>query len=204
MQTINRWAITAFAAVAMLTLAAAPAAADRSLGIAPESVTNRGRISATYNDGMRTGIINCNISIVLAYVRSISKAGAGRLPEGRIGTMSARTGGCREMMTNWTVTFLNEIDMRYEAFLGTLPRITGLLITGLEVGVRIDSRNANCLFRGDLPFLVFEVGGGQRFNRKTFLANTLPRIGGAECPLGSTLEISGTLEIDPPITVSLL
>ncbi len=188
----------------LLMAASGPAIADRSLGIEPGRVTNTGRISAIYNDGIRTSTINCNISIELSYVRSMPKVWAGRLPEGRIGTMSARTGGCREMMTNWAVTFLNEINMRYDAFLGVLPRITGLLITGLEVGVRIDSMNANCLFRGDLPFLVFEFGGGQRFNRKTFLANTLPRIGGMACPSGSTLEIAGTLEIDPPIGVRLL
>jgi len=198
MRTITRRAIAALATVAALAIAAAPAAADRSLGIEPGRVTNTGRISAIYNDGIRTATINCGITIELSYVRSMSKASAGRLPEGRIGTMSASAVNCREMVTNWTVTFLNEFNMRYEAFLGVLPRITGLLITGLEVGVRIDSRNSNCLFRGDLPFLVFEFGGGQRFNRKTFLENTLDRIGGPACPSGSTLEI------DPPITARLL
>jgi hypothetical protein len=110
-------------------------------------------------------------------------------------------------MNSWTVIFLvneeNPIPMRYEAFLGALPNITGLLITALNVGVRIISPNANCLYQADLPFLVSEAGGGQRFNRKTFLANTLPWNEGATCPGESTLEISGMLVVEPPMEVVL-
>ena len=183
--------------------------ADRSIRIRPNAtVANTGTLSFIYRDAMRMGTITCNVQIGLRYVSEMRKAFAGRLNEGQIGIITgARAGGCRQMMTNWDVIILvnemNPIPLRYESFLGLLPNITGLLITALEVGVRIRSPNANCLFQADVPYLVFEGGGGQRFNRKIFLANVLPWVEGVACPLESTLEISGTLEIDPPIEVAL-
>jgi len=157
---------------------------------------------------MRGGTtINCDVSMTLLYARSIQKVWARRLPEGQIGAIpSARTANCRDMMLGWEVQFLAEamtpIPMRYDAFLGNLPLITGMLITALRVGVRIRSRVKECLFEGELPFLVFESGGGQRFDRKTFLENRLSYVGG-NCSEGSTIEITGTLTIRQPIAVRL-
>jgi hypothetical protein len=202
-------ALGAIAASALLALSAASASAERAIEIRPTEVTNAGRIALTYNEEMRRGVISCEIAISLRYVRVIQKVWARRLFEGRIGIIpGVRTAGCREMMNNFNVIFLataeNPIAMRYDAFLGALPNITGLLITALSVGVRIRSATANCLFQGDLPFLVFEAGGGQSFNRKTFLANNLPWVEGMPCPATSSVEISGTLTIDPPIGATLL
>jgi len=204
-----RVAFATCAIASLLALAASPAAAERGIRIRPnETVANTGSLSFTYRDGMRTATITCNVMLGLRYVREMRKEFAGRLAEGQIGVITgARTGGCREMMTNWDVIFLinemNQIPLRYESLLGVLPNITGLLITALNVGVRIRSPQVNCLYQGDLPYLVFEAGGGQRFNRKIFLANALPWVEGMACPNESTLEISGTLEIAPLIEVTL-
>jgi hypothetical protein len=209
MRTGVRAALAAGAVVCLLSLAAGPATASRSIRIRPnETVSNRGSLSFIYRDAMRTATITCNVSMGLRYVREMSKGAAGRLNEGQIGLITgARTGGCRQLMTNWEVIFLinemNPIPLRYEAFLGDLPQITGLLITALNVGIRIRSPQVNCLYQRDLPYLVFEQQGGQTFNRKTFLANTLPWVEGMACPVESTLEVSGTLEIEPPIQVAL-
>ena len=209
MRNALRLAMTACAASMLLALASGPAFANRALGIAPTEAINNGRISLTYNEMMRRATITCELFLSLRYVREVQKAGAGRLNEGIIGLIpGARTAGCREMMNNWTVIFLvnaeNPITMRYDAFLGGLPRITGILITALDVGVRIRSANANCLFQGDLPFLTFESEGGPRFDRKTFLANSLPWVEGMPCEAGSSIAIAGTLTIEPPIGVRLL
>jgi hypothetical protein len=210
MGTAMRRAIAAAGAVCLLALAAASAAAETGIRIRPNvTVANSGTLSFIYRDAMRSGTITCNVMLGLRYVSAMNKAFAGRLPEGQIGNIvAARTGGCRQMMTNWSVIFLvnemNPIPMRYESFLGILPNITGLLITALEVGVRIISPNANCLYQADVPFLVSEAGGGQRFDQKAFLANSLPWIEGATCPSESTLEISGTLTVAPAIEVTLV
>jgi len=209
MRTRMRAALAALAAVCLLAVATGVAAADTGIRIRPnEGVRNSGSLSFIYRDGIRTATITCNVELGLRYVSAMNKAWAGRLAEGLIGNIvAARTGGCRQLMTNWTVIFLvtamNPIPMRYESFLGLLPNITGLLITALDVGIRIISPNANCLYQADLPFLVSEVGGGQRFDQKTFLANTLPWVEGATCPMESTLEVSGTLAVEPPIEVVL-
>ena len=209
MRTGMRAALVACATVCLLAAAAAPAAAETGIRIRPNStVRNSGTLSFMYRDGMRTATITCNVAIGLRYVSAMNKAFAARLPEGQIGNIvSARTGNCRHLMTNWQVIILvneeNPIPMRYEAFLGVLPNITGLLITALEVGIRIISPNANCLYQADLPFLVREVGGGQRFDQKTFLANVLPWNEGMGCPVESTLEVIGTLAVEPPIEVVL-
>jgi hypothetical protein len=209
MHTTMRVAVAACAVALLLAFATGLATAQTAIRIRPnETVRNSGSLSFTYNDGMRTVAITCNVALGLRYVSEMRKAFAGRLPEGQIGNIvSARTGGCRQLMTNWEVIFLvnemNPIPLRYNAFLGVLPNITGLLITALEVGIRIRSPNANCLYQGDLPFLVGEVGGGQRFDQKTFLGNVLPWREGAACPMGSTLEVSGTLAVEPAIEVAL-
>ncbi|MGB2711535.1 MAG: hypothetical protein WBC33_08450 [Conexibacter sp.] len=209
MRKLTQLALMACVAFGLLAFAAGTASAERAIEIRPTEVVNMGRIALTYNEEMRRGIITCELTISLRYVRVIQKVWARRLFEGRIGIIpGVRAAGCREMMNNFNVIFLataeNPIAMRYDAFLGTLPLITGLLVTALEVGVRIRSAGANCLFQGDLPFLAFENGGGQSFNRKTFLANNLPWVEGMPCPAGSSIEISGTLTIDPPIGVALL
>lgn len=209
MRTSLRLAAAVCGTAMLLALAAVTAAADRSIRIRPNvTVTNSGTLSFTYRDGIRTATITCNVQLGLRYVSEVRKVYAGRLNEGQIGLITGyRTGGCRQLMTNWDVIFLinemNQIPLRYEAFLGLLPLITGLLITALNVGIRIRSAQVNCLYQGDLPYLVFEAGGGQRFNRKTFLANALPWREGVTCPNESTLEVSGMLEIDPPMEVAL-
>jgi hypothetical protein len=207
MRRITRLAVTACAAAAVLAYAGAAASAERAIEIRPNEVTNSGRISIIFREALGGTTINCEISMSLEYARVIQKVWARRLPEGQIGIIpSARTANCRDMMIGWEVQFLAEamtpFPMRYDAFLGVLPEITGLLITALRVGVRIRSRIKECLFEGELPFLVFESGGGQRFDRKAFLANTLNYVGG-NCSEMSTIEIAGTLAIRQPIAVRL-
>lgn len=209
MHTGMRAALAACATVCLLAVAAGPAAAETGIRIRPnETVRNSGTLSFRYRDAMRMATITCNVALGLRYVAAMNKAYAGRLPEGQIGLIvSARTGNCRYLMTSWDVIILvneeNPIPMRYESFLGILPNITGLLITALEFGVRIRSPQVNCLYQANLPFLVREVGGGQRFDQKTFLANVLPWREGVTCPIESTLEVIGTLEVAPAIEVVL-
>lgn len=207
MRNLVRILVAACAAASLLAFASGAAYAHRAIEIRPNGVINTGRISI--NEPLRFATIACEVTVLLNYVREVQKASARRLPEGTIGVITeVRTRNCVDnFMVPWIVTFLVEprrpIMMRYDAFLGALPNITGLLITALGVGVRLVSRNTNCLFEGDLPFLVFERNGRQRFDEKLFLENRLNFVEG-NCERESFIEIAGTLTIVPPITVTLL
>ncbi len=198
---------TALAAASLLALAAGSATASRSLAIAEEGSENIGRIIFTYNDMMRSHRINCELFMTLDYVRVVSKGTAERLTEPIGKIVRARAANCREGLNGWEITFLlpaEGIPMRYDAFLGTLPNISGVLITALDVGVHIRRNTVNCLFSGSLPYLAFEEGGGTRFNRKRTLSNRLLRVEGVECPVMSGIELAIGLPISPAIDVRLL
>jgi hypothetical protein len=197
----------ALAAASLLGLAAGPATANRSLGISEELPENVGRIIFTYNDMMRSNRISCELFMTLDYAEVISKETAGELTEPIGAIVRARTNNCREGLNNWEVTFLRPVEgipMRYESFLGNLPNIAGVLITALEVGVHIRRNTTNCLFRGNVPFLANQEGGGTRFNQKRTLSNRLLRVEGMECPAMSGLELTIALPISPAIDVRLL
>jgi hypothetical protein len=198
---------TLLAALSLLALAAGPATASRSLAIAEEMPENIGRIIFTYNDMMRSHRINCELFMILNYLRVVSKETAETLTEPIGAIVRARAANCREGLNSWEITFLVPAEgfpMRYNGFLGVLPRITGVLITALDVGVRIRRNTVNCLFSGILPFLAFQEGGGTRFDRKRTLSNRLLRVEGMECPVMSGIELTIALPISPAIEVRLL
>lgn len=208
MRKPTRLATTACAALLLLALAVSAASANRAIRIEPGGpAINNGFI--TISEPLRGPVIRCELRLNLEYNRIIQKQFARNLAGGQIGIINGGgTVGCVEGGgLPIAVTILPEplrpSPMRYDAFLGSLPLITGLLITALRFGVRINNGFLNCLFEGEVPFLIFERAGGQRFDRKRFLPNALPFVEG-NCPPISTIELIGALTIAPPQIVTLL
>jgi hypothetical protein len=153
--------------------------------------------------------IICRLTLTGRLSTIINKASAGRLPEGRIGQIEgAATEGCR---TNFggeaEVTILVEagapIPLRYQAFLGMLPAITGILFRKLGFSFRLVEPViiGTCLYRGMVDLLLtfppVEGGEGRRFNPEAFVTpNAIPRFAGAECP--ETVELNGAGRVTPP------
>lgn len=153
--------------------------------------------------------IICRLTLTGTVVNVIEKAGAGLLPAGRIGQIEGgATEGCRTNFgTGAEVTILVEagapIPLRYQAFLGVLPNIGGILFRKLGFSFRVAEPLIvnNCLYRGMVDLLMtlppVEGGGGRRFNPESFVTpNAIPRFGGLMCP--ETVEISGAGGITPP------
>jgi hypothetical protein len=153
--------------------------------------------------------IICRLTMTGTIVNVIEKASAGLLPAGRIGQIeSAATEGCRTNFgTGAEVTVLVEagapIPLRYQAFLGVLPGITGILFRKLGFSFQVVEPMflGTCLYRGMVSLLMalppVEGGGGRRFNPEAFVTpNAIPRFAGLMCP--ETVEVSGAGGITPP------
>lgn len=209
MHKLMRLVVVACAALLLLAFASGTASANRAIRIEPAGpALNVGAISITSPLG-GGALIRCELTLELEYVRVIQKQFARNLAGGQIGVINGgravecvETGGMP-----WIVTILAErlrpSPMRYDAFLGSLPLITGILITALNFGIKLSNGPLICLFEGELPFLIFERLGGPRFDRKRLLPNLLTLVEGM-CPIGSTIELRGALNILPPQTVTLL
>jgi hypothetical protein len=196
-----RLGLIAVVTMASLTAFAGVAAADRAIRIENGAFTATGTINL--REGGLGGTISCTITLRGRLVTEIRKVDARRLPEGRIGTIDrVETANCRFLGTNWTVTFLTPIELRYESFTGTLPNITGILVLALRLGVRLDSADGRvrCLYRGDVPFIFQSEATPGRLIQKRYLPNTLTRIEGtgSGCVAGATIELSGTLALGAP------
>lgn len=191
-----RFALAALATVLAVAGLGGTASASRTLRVENPLVIATGNITINEVLGAR---ITCAITLRAMLNAQINKAGAGRLPEGAAGMVErVETAACRDNIGFvWTVIFLTPIALRYESFTGTLPEITGILLTALRAGVRITSASgmSTCLLQGDLPFELTsraEVPG--RLIQKRYLANRLRRIEG-NCGINAEIEITGTLEV---------
>jgi hypothetical protein len=97
--------------------------------------------------------------------------------------------------------------VRYNAFLGTLPRITGVLGTGLsaEVAFFVNPLVTSCLYSGEVKALFFEERGREGpFNRASFLPEAIPLIAGQPVACPRTMRLAATLAVTPSLRVRLL
>lgn len=137
----------------------------------------------------------------------IEKAFAGRLPEGRIGRINeGATEGCVTNLGGGAAVIIlvsqeAPFNLRYDAFLGVLPNITGIRFTKLGFSIRIIEPMilGNCLYRGQVSLLMAfppVAGPGGLFNPESFVTpNALPLAGGGACP--GIVELSGNGSIGP-------
>jgi len=216
MVTSRRVVAVLSAACCAAAIAASPAAARRAIRIEPAGEITKVVEAFTITAfGGEVSII-CGLTLRGRLAPQIQKAAARRLPEGRMGQITEGTAeGCR---TNFggeaRVIILNNqerpINLRYEAFLGILPGITGIRFTKLNFELKVDEPVilGNCLYRGNprllLSFPPVEDGRGRRFNDETFVAPSLVPVieGGPECAPEVTL--SGRGRVMPPQFAVLL
>jgi hypothetical protein len=208
-RTSLRWASFACVALGVLALAAGPASGHRAIRIEPA-----GEIGKVVDEftivffGGEVSVI-CKLTLNGRLFRPILKASARLLPEGIMGQISsAATAGCR---TNFggaaEVTILVEpeapLDLRYDAFLGPLPEINGIVFTKLNFEFQVIEPMfiGTCLYSGPIHLLMafppVEDGRGRRFNPESFVVpNRIPRVGGMLC--WAEVEVRGRGRIVPP------
>jgi len=212
--TFRRLAAAACAAICSLALFAGPASARRAMRVEPA-----GEITKVVEEFTITAFggevsIICALTLRGRLAPQINKLGARRLPEGRIGQITS--GGAERCRTNFgaeaAVTILVEaarpINLRYEAFLGVLPRITGILFRKLafEFEVIEPVIIGRCLYSGPVALLMSfppVEERGRRFNDERFVVpNVIPLVRGMLCP--PEVELSGTGKVMPPTGLVLL
>ncbi|HYV15510.1 MAG TPA: hypothetical protein VE972_05785 [Conexibacter sp.] len=199
---------TGMAAVA-LALLASVAAGSASLGIEPAgsfTATSEGRV--TFQDRGGAFRVSCNMTLTGILGIGVNKEAARSLVEGPVAKVKTATlGSCTETLGGAAEgRFLLEAEepyqLRYDSFLGTLPNITGVLLTTLGVKLELGSRSLGirCLFEGEIGFLVRVEAG--RMSRFTYLESVTRLISGSEsCPREGA--IRGTMRLATAQTITL-
>jgi len=207
MHRLTRLAVLAFAALALLAFATGTASANRGLAIRPGGpIFAEGPIRI--NEALRVVNLECELHLEGVLRGGVPKIA--RLPEGELGQLTRlEFRECEAARIPWIVQGLTEpgspSPVLYQSFLGTLPNITGVLMLALSVGVRIRSGRTDCLYKGDVPYLIWKSPGEERFNRKTCLPNRLTLFRTIEnCPRESWIELEGTLIIRPGQEITLM
>jgi len=203
-----RWlALAGCAALTLLAFGPGAASANRGLRIRPGGpIFAEGPIRL--NESLRVINIECELHLEGVLRGGVPKIA--RLPEGELGQLTRlEFRECEAARIPWIVTGLVEpgspSPVLYQSFLGTLPAITGVLMLALSVGVRIRSGRTDCLYKGDIPYLIWKSPGESLFNRKTFLANRLTLFRTIEnCPRESWIEFEGTMIIRPGQEITLV
>ena len=203
-------ATTAVASACALAALAAPAGAMRAIWLQPGGEIKKTVEAFTIRAWGGELTITCELTLNGRLTTApIEKAWAGLLPEGRIGRIEGwAVEGCRTNLGGPAeLTVLVEegapANLRYQAFLGALPNVTGILFRKLGFAFRIVEPMilGNCLYRGMVDLLMgfppVEGGGGFRFTPERFVTpNAIPKTGGALCP--ETVEVSGIGRVTPP------
>lgn len=211
MRAFTRLGLAAAVAVCSLMLLAGTATATRAIRLAPA-----GAITKTSEEFTITafgGEIRITCRLVLRGILEPQIAKARVLPQGRVGQITSATAeGCRSIFGAVEVTFLIEAarpyNLRYGAFLGALPNITGLQFRKLAFAFKVTEVFSVCLYNGPVPLLLsfppVEEGGGARFNNETFVApNAVPLISG-EGNCSPEVQLTGRAKVTPGQTAILV
>jgi hypothetical protein len=211
MHTITRLTLAACAALCSLALFAPGAMATRAIRIEPvgeiTKVVNEFRV-IVFGGEVR---ITCRLVMRGRLSPLVEKVRA--LPAGRFGQITfAELTECRSNFGAAEVIILVEqerpINLRYDAFLGFLPQISGILFRKLNFEIKVvEMIVGNCLFSGPVGLLVgfppVEEGGGRRFTQESFnVPNAIPLAAGMGCP--GFIEISGRGRVTPPLRAFLV
>jgi hypothetical protein len=211
MRAFTRLGFAAAATVCSLMLLAGTATATRAIRLEPA-----GPITKTSEEFTITAFggeirITCRLVLRGSLEPQILKARV--LPQGRVGQITSATAeGCRNFFGPAEVTFLIEAarpyNLRYGAFLGALPNITGLQFRKLAFAFKVTELFSSCLYNGPVPLLLafppVAEGGGARFNNETFVVpNAVPLVGG-EGNCSPQMELSGRAKVTPGQTAILV
>ena len=218
MMRLTRAILLASIALFSLALLASSASANRSIEIEglergrAISLTSEGALTFTEGGGATE---RCNVTLSGTIGRLIAKNT--RLPEGQIGSItSGRSANCigpagertREViiLAEPRVNVLRRpFPLRYNSFLGTLPRINGLLFVILTLGYTFFPFGLSCLYQWrELKTLISFTGELPRSERGRFLENvgTLVReLSEAICPTSE--EFVANWNITPQLILNL-
>lgn len=205
----SRSAAVAVGALCALALSTSTALAVRGIRLQPAGEITKTVEAFTIRAWGGELTITCKLTLTGRLATFILKAAAGRLPGGRMGQIEGwAVEGCR---TNFggaaEVTLLLEpaapVNLRYQAFLGALPEITGIRFRKLAFELRVVEPVllGTCLFSGMVDLLlgfppVIEAGG-RKFTPESFVTpNAIPKTGGILCP--ESVEVSGAGRVLPP------
>jgi hypothetical protein len=214
MRITMRLVMTALIALSAFAFFAGSAAASRALSITP----SRGLITLASNGAWTfrgSPEVICQRVVLLISLRTeqVLKSAAGTLPAGQIGNVQEGTAReCRDSLLGSEVRTvilarkernLTWFPLRYDAFLGTLPNINGILITALNGAFSFTSELlGTCLYRGVVGNLVALNVNRQTTENRYLPATIFKQEGGTACPPSGELVGRGT--ISPVLTVSLL
>ncbi len=217
MHKLTRLLLLGSLTVVSLAIMTGAASANRSLELRPGgaiTLTASGTTTLAAEGG--ANVLCTRLTLRGTLVTRIAKAGARRLPEGRIGAITEGTStGCTgpfgEAVTAVVLAeprvngLRHPFELRYDSFQGTLPNINGILVTALRAEFSLNPlAGARCVFVGD-------VGGRIDFpavaagNTGAFLTNTVTLVAAlsdAICP--RTGELRQRFVITPRQTVALL
>lgn len=208
MAKVRSTPIVALSVVA-LTLLSGVAAGSRAIGTnvrQGEDIVGSGRV--TFEDGefFRLRRLICDLTLNVRAIRSlVVKATGGVISE----VTSGVTAGCRDTNRDaFNTTILAEprhaFAMSYVGFLGTLPEITGVLVTIERFAFLLEDPGVfeTCLYEGTqgLLFAIARrtVQTGMFLERETAILV----FGARECP--GSLRVIGTQSFARTITITLL
>lgn len=214
MSKLTRMVLVAANAVVALALISGVAAASRGLGFSyteGETITGSGRTTFEEGEPFRVGRIMCAITIgIKATTRLIEKARGGVIGE----VTSGITAGCLDSVGTRAQAFVlaeattnrerHPFPMFYSSFLGTLPEITGVLVSMARAAFLLEDpgRYTTCLYEGTQGFL-FSIQRGTIQSGSLLEREILNKVSGpSECPLASRW--AGTVTFNRRITITLL
>ncbi len=210
MRTLTRLVVMALAITASLALLTGAASANRSLSLSPAgrvAATSEGKV--TFEEPRGSFGLACNLILNGTTERvSVKRAGThiGSITEGN-------TNECRDTFFGiaGSATLLVEprapFDQVYTAFLGTLPRINGILFNS-DARFLLVTAIGSCLYATgaarEAPAL-FEADAAGAISRGSFVrgevTRLLTRLSGT-CP--GTGSLAGRFTVSPRQTVRLL
>ena len=211
MRTISRLALAMCVALCSLALLAPGATATRGIRldfVGEITKVVEGFTITAFGGEVR---IRCRLIMRGRFGPQIEKVRV--LPAGRFGQIIfAEASECRSNLGGARVIMLVEqerpLNLRYDAFLGFLPQITGILYRKLRFEFKVvEAVVGECLFSGPVGLLIafppVEDGAGRRFNQESFnVPNRIPLAAGMICP--ESVEVSGAGRITPPLRAFLV
>lgn len=205
----TRGAAALAVSIVLLAASAGTASANRGISAAPARAVSMEARALSFET--EEGTLICDITFSGTLERATNIAKVARTTMGFI--TAARAEGCTGPFgeRGTTITWLGmPWPIRYQAYLGVLPNITGMLIIMDGIGMLLRIRPLffpvrECLYIGSVPMLGAVVGGV--FSQARPLPNiTIPlwqQLDAAvECPFNS--RVSGTFSINPAQRLTLI
>lgn len=204
MHYVGRAMATACVAAVVLAITVVPAVARTALGVEPGgSIRGVSEGQVTFEEsGLGLIRVRCPMTLNgLMTTTGTNKELSRVLPEGLVASITeGRTSGCTdqsgaEAQVIPQAETLRRYGIRYDSFLGTLPSISGILGTALEVAVRIIASGLTCDYTGEQGMLIAFPATETGNTIRLLETSRLRLVRGTGCPTEGKLK--GTLKLTP-------